>query len=238
MESCNSSQSGADLRPELFGDLATVLDMLPYGVIVFTPGGRIRYANYLAEDALTRMDGMLQSGSHISFTDPRTQYELRSWMASMGRASGSQAILGTRVLSIHRSHGLRPYTAKITMPAETLRGSEASTRPAEPNAVLLFADPEITHAPRCLELGILFGLSRRESEVAIRLWEGFTLASAADSLGISPNTAKTHLGRVFEKTGVSRQQELLQMMHQSLPPFLVERWHREARPLRKPAAVA
>lgn len=238
MESHNSSPSGVDARPELFGELATVLDLLPYGVIVFTPDWRIRYANYLAEDALYRSDGMRRSGPGISFIDPRTHHELGAWMASRVRESANRNLLGTRVLSLHRSNGLRPYTAKITMSAATLRSSGAATRQVQPNAVLLFADPEISHAPRCLDLGILFGLSRRESEVAIRLWEGLTLSSAAISLGISPNTAKTHLGRVFEKTGVSRQQELLQVMHQTLPPFLVERWRHEAKPLQKPAAVA
>lgn len=47
-------------------------------------------------------------------------------------------------------------------------------------------------------------LSGREREVLGQVAEGLTNAEAAAALGISPSTLKTHLDRVFEKTGTTR----------------------------------
>lgn len=52
------------------------------------------------------------------------------------------------------------------------------------------------------------GLSEREEEVLALLVGARTLASIADELGISYNTAKTHASRIFRKTGVGSRGEL------------------------------
>ncbi len=53
------------------------------------------------------------------------------------------------------------------------------------------------------------GLSPSEAAVAARVWEGDSIADAARELKISPNTVKTHLKAIFEKTGVDRQSALV-----------------------------
>ena len=52
----------------------------------------------------------------------------------------------------------------------------------------------------------------RESALAMALAQGSTLAEAAAALGISIHTARTHLKRVFRKTGTNRQAELVRLM--------------------------
>jgi len=47
---------------------------------------------------------------------------------------------------------------------------------------------------------------------------GATFADTADSLQISANTAKTHLARIFSKTGVSRQADLIALVNRLVPP--------------------
>jgi DNA-binding CsgD family transcriptional regulator len=44
------------------------------------------------------------------------------------------------------------------------------------------------------------------------------LKEAADLLGIRETTAKTHLQRIFEKTGTSRQAGLIQLLMAATPP--------------------
>jgi DNA-binding CsgD family transcriptional regulator len=51
-----------------------------------------------------------------------------------------------------------------------------------------------------------------EGRLAERLAAGEPLAAAARSLGISATTAKSHLARLFEKTGTSRQADLVQLL--------------------------
>ncbi len=54
-----------------------------------------------------------------------------------------------------------------------------------------------------------FGLTQREADVACLIAEGYDLVAIARHLGIRPDTARTYLKDVFEKTGAHRQAELV-----------------------------
>ena len=58
----------------------------------------------------------------------------------------------------------------------------------------------------------VFGLSGGQKRLAREVAEGFGLTDAAHSLGISINTARTHLTRVYEKTGVNSQSALVRLV--------------------------
>jgi DNA-binding CsgD family transcriptional regulator len=47
---------------------------------------------------------------------------------------------------------------------------------------------------------------------------GATIGEAAEMLDISANTAKTHLARIFSKTGVTRQPDLIALVNRMVPP--------------------
>jgi len=57
-----------------------------------------------------------------------------------------------------------------------------------------------------------YNLTSAEAEVCQRLYEKKCLSGVAEDLGVSVNTAKTHLIRSFRKIGVSSQAELLQQL--------------------------
>ncbi len=58
----------------------------------------------------------------------------------------------------------------------------------------------------------VFGISDGQINVARQIALGKSLKQAADVLGISANTARTHLTRLFEKTGVSTQAALVRLL--------------------------
>jgi DNA-binding CsgD family transcriptional regulator len=62
------------------------------------------------------------------------------------------------------------------------------------------------------ELRDLFGLTGAEVRLAAAVFEGLTLAEAAERFGLSVNTVRFQLARIFDKTGVSRQAELVKLM--------------------------
>ena len=64
------------------------------------------------------------------------------------------------------------------------------------------------------ELHDLFGLTAAEIRLAAAVFEGLSLPEAAEKFGISINTARFQLARIFDKTGVSRQAELVKLMMQ------------------------
>lgn len=57
-----------------------------------------------------------------------------------------------------------------------------------------------------------FDLTFSEQRLAEQLLTGRTLAEAAQALGVSRNTAKTHLARIFDKTGARSQMALLRLL--------------------------
>lgn len=57
-------------------------------------------------------------------------------------------------------------------------------------------------------LRALYGLTRCEAELAVALAAGADLHRYCDEHGVSPNTARTHLKHVLDKTGLHRQAEL------------------------------
>jgi DNA-binding CsgD family transcriptional regulator len=58
----------------------------------------------------------------------------------------------------------------------------------------------------------LFALSRAEGRLAALLLEGRSLRQAAEELGVSLNTVRTQLRKLFEKTGSSRQGALIRTL--------------------------
>ncbi|MEL6640198.1 MAG: nuclear transport factor 2 family protein [Pseudomonadota bacterium] len=58
----------------------------------------------------------------------------------------------------------------------------------------------------------IFGLSDGQLGLAHRIVEGDNLTSAAATLGISVNTARTHLSRIYDKTGVHSQTALVRTL--------------------------
>ncbi|MFD1883841.1 helix-turn-helix transcriptional regulator [Paracoccus pacificus] len=54
-----------------------------------------------------------------------------------------------------------------------------------------------------------FGLTGTETEVLRLIYKGLGAVETAQAMGIAPSTARTHLRHIFEKTGTSRQSELV-----------------------------
>lgn len=85
-----------------------------------------------------------------------------------------------------------------------------------PRAIVYLRPTGLDQAPSLQRLGVLFGLSRREAMLAGLLVRGLTVAEAARDLGISEQTARTYLRQVFEKTGITRQAELIRKLQASI----------------------
>lgn len=65
----------------------------------------------------------------------------------------------------------------------------------------------------------LHGLTGGELRVLLALSQGLGGIESAEMLGISEPTIRTHLQRIFSKTGTSKQAELLSLLHRSTPPI-------------------
>jgi DNA-binding CsgD family transcriptional regulator len=66
--------------------------------------------------------------------------------------------------------------------------------------------------PRLDRAATVFGLSAAQQRVAAEIVRGHSVPTAASTLGISVNTARTHLNRIFDKTGVHSQPALVRIL--------------------------
>ena len=77
---------------------------------------------------------------------------------------------------------------------------------------ILFYGATLEDADRIEILRRTFGLTRAEAKLALEMRHGDGRRGAAARRGISYATARSHLTRIFDKMGVSRQAELVRML--------------------------
>ncbi|MBB3011084.1 helix-turn-helix transcriptional regulator [Cupriavidus alkaliphilus] len=192
------------------------LDTLDFGVMVLQADLRVRYANSWAE-ALVRADShlSLQDGVLRAHSDT-LQAVLRKLLDGAMRGRGADAASGSWM---HITSGGQPVPIIVT--------PLVSRQPAEgpwqlPAAMLLLGNSESRSVLDAGVLTSLFGLSRKESIIAIRLAAGETLNEIAEREFLSPHTVRVHIRDTLRKTGTHRQSELVRLLH-LLPGVNLER---------------
>jgi DNA-binding CsgD family transcriptional regulator len=95
----------------------------------------------------------------------------------------------------------------------------ARIAPRASAALFITPAPDGSSAPSAA-LAALFDLSPAEIRTVERIIAGDTLAEAAAKLGIAVTTVRTHLAHIFEKTGTSRQAELIRLAAKFAPPIV------------------
>lgn len=73
-------------------------------------------------------------------------------------------------------------------------------------------DPDAILERQLLSAKVIFGLSNGQLALAKQIAIGDSLKSCAQTLGISVNTARTHLTRIYDKTGVNSQTALVRLL--------------------------
>ncbi|SOY61950.1 helix-turn-helix transcriptional regulator [Cupriavidus taiwanensis] len=192
------------------------LDTLDFGVMVLQADLRVRYANSWAE-------ALVQADSHLSLQDgvlrahsDTLQAVLRKLLDGAIRGRGADAASGSWM---HITSGGQPVPIIVT--------PLVSRQPVEgpwqlPAAMLLLGNSESRSVLDAGVLTSLFGLSRKESIIAIRLAAGETLNEIAEREFLSPHTVRVHIRDTLRKTGTHRQSELVRLLH-LLPGVNLER---------------
>lgn len=183
------------------------LDTLDFGVMVLQADMRVRYANSWAE-ALVQADSNLSlEQGLLRSRDPSLQGVLHGLLEGAVRGRGADAASGSWM---HITSGGQPVPI-IVVPL-------VSRQPVEgpwqlPAAMMLLGNSESRSVLDAAVLTSLFGLSRKESIIAIRLAAGETLNEIAEREFLSPHTVRVHIRDTLRKTGTHRQSELVRLLH-------------------------
>lgn len=197
-----------DLERRAANTFAQALELLPTAVLLLDVRLAIVHANSAAEAMLSARD--------VMYADPQRGLRIRAPMAhasladALARAASGGAALGQRGIGIPlvRRAGGPPLVAHVLPLHAGECPSGVSPRAA---AALFVADAAAPAAVPVQALALLYDLTPAEVRVFELIASGHASAQIAAQLGLAPSTVKTHLLRVFDKTGCRRQAELVHL---------------------------
>ncbi len=169
--------------------LCATLDGLAEGAALVDGAGRTVHRNralleLLASDSQAEL---LLTAADALVTGLRLQ---------VGSGAAGRAL--TRAASMETEAGRYRLFATVAEACSTGRGV----------CCVLLVEPHVRPLPQEASLRRRFGLSRREAEVALLLAQGRRNSHVAESLGISPHTARHHTEMVLAKLGTRSRAEV------------------------------
>lgn len=187
------------------------LNRIDEGVMFVDLNARIVFANFAAETFFANRDLRKDKGRlhGNSISETANLHAVIAKCAATGLRPGPGGHI-----SLTRAPGRSPLSLLIApLPFESSCGIVAS----RPMAIILVNDPDKNSKPDAAQLREKFGLTAAEAGFAVEISTGDGIQAAADRLSISRATARTHLSRIFDKTGTRRQAELVRVLISTRP---------------------
>ncbi len=177
------------------------------GTIIVDAAMRILFADRHAEAMFSRMAGDCAAKGAVSLPDAKADAKLRAAVAACFNADVDTREAGR--ICISNAAGVADFSVEIAPCRVNITSVFGWPALA---AMLIFHDHERDRELRIAALRDRFELTQAEAALALEMLKGDGRAAAAKRCGISVNTARTHLSRIFEKTGVRRQAELIRLL--------------------------
>lgn len=192
-----------DLRDSEAATFAATLDGLSAGIFLVDADCRLVHANAAGHDMLSADDVLSSIGGQLVARDMKSNRTLREVFADNRNAldaKGTALTLTARDGERYVMHRLPLTSAARTRIGMTYRAVAA-----------LFVRKVALDSP-CGELvARAFELTPAELRVLLAIVEVGGVPETALALGVAETTVKTHLHRVFFKTGSSRQADLVKL---------------------------
>jgi DNA-binding CsgD family transcriptional regulator/PAS domain-containing protein len=183
-----------------------VLDRICEGIVLLDRNERIVYANAAALKQGTNGGALRLRNGAISTWSPTHSQQLAAMIGAAMRGAAASA------MSVPR-----PQDGQlVTLIVSSVRGRDvgrfADVDMPDATVLLLIIDPANRAGIPVAWIADAYGLTPGEARVALAAASGGSIPEMARSLNLSPNTVKTHLRKVFAKTGTSRQAELTRLI--------------------------
>lgn len=180
------------------------LEMARCGAMLVGDGGHVHIANRAALAVLQKNDGISISRTGLIAERPAgTRHLQRMVQQAINCPDGGEPAQS-------------PFTLERKLPASVLLvrvvpGPELQCwqSAGKRSALVKVYDPDPDLMIDEKSLISVYGLTRGEANLALKLVQGKSIEVAANELCISAHTARTHLKRIFMKTDTHRQSELV-----------------------------
>jgi DNA-binding CsgD family transcriptional regulator/PAS domain-containing protein len=203
-----------DLKKVEAQALGSTLDNLAAGVIVVAEENRILHANHAARRMFAKGTPIRSVSGRLAARGEVAGAELAK---AIDLARRDEAGIGATGIGVPLSDEAGEPAVAHVLP---LARGDLRTR-LLPQATAAVFVTQAAGAPlaNIAAVAASIGLTPAEARVVERLLSGMSLVEVAAALGIAETTAKTHLSRIFAKTGVARQAELVALIDRLVPPL-------------------
>ncbi|MEM5389701.1 LuxR C-terminal-related transcriptional regulator [Paraburkholderia phymatum] len=200
------------LRSEM---LEKTLDGLSAGVFLTARDGHVVYMNAAAERQVKAGHSIRLAHNRLTPVHPTAQVALATSINAAMRADTASA-WSEHSVAIPDGTGDGGYVATV-LPIENGERS-GILAPFAASVAVFMQDP--IHVPLMPgeAFARLYRLTGGELRVLLALSQGLGGMESAAMLGITEPTVRTHLQRIFSKTGTTRQADLLSLLHRYTPP--------------------
>jgi len=197
-----------DLKKVEAAALADSLDTLTSGMFLVDAGGRIVHANRSGH--LMVSDGNVVRALHGKLGAPEPTAD-RALLDSFAAAGSGDAALGRKGIAVplHARDGTR-YVANVLPLTSGARRTAGVSYAAVATVFVNKAALDMLSPPEAIAKE--FQLTQAEIRVLFAVIELANVPEVAAMLGLSQETVKTHLRRLFAKTGTRRQAELVKLV--------------------------
>jgi DNA-binding CsgD family transcriptional regulator len=194
--------------------LLEAIGSLHTAVLLLDSAGRVIDLNGPARAILARRDGLrLGPEREIELARGVGDRDLAPLFGGAGAPALANGVQRGGAITVARQGKRMPYALLVA----PLCSRDFLPDHEQPAAVVFITDPETVGAPGEQALHDVYGLTPTETALAQRLTAGQSLAEAAGEMEISKNTVRTHLKRIFSKTGTGRQAELVSLLLRGAP---------------------
>ena len=184
-------------------------ESLSIGVLEVDSDWVVLYANDPARKSLNLADAILLNDGRLEARRAADRIRLQRWLGDLTGGTTPKPLV------LARATGRVPY---LLLRAGSAIVDSDSGKSAH---LLLLVDPQVPPQVDPEVLAEVFGLTRAESAVAAAVGRGESLRDFTARAGIAEGTARRHLERIFLKTGVERQAQLVRLVLACTVPLRV-----------------
>lgn len=197
------------------GQYQDLLARVGVGCLVIGPRWEVLRINETATRALQGDHGFATQRGYLRLRNTPQLKSLRLAIDAAVQAHLSGMVAQPSVaVAVPSAHG----GADLKMVVKPLPSGRGPCSELTPAALLLLlndgaGDTEDIDADL---LASLYKLTRSEARVGVLLTKGYTLKEAAEALHVSINTVKTHQHRIYDKLGLNRRSQMVNLLSRSL----------------------
>lgn len=186
------------------------LDRLAIGTVILDGRGRVIDTNRAARETIKVTRAMALVDDRLVLKKPDDNIRLAR---AVKQALAARKTPNTFVEALRITSQTEPDLGLLvkSMPLTDRYQADVS-----PSVIIYVGDSAQRNLAQEGFIAQLFGLTPTEAFLATLLANGFTLAEAAAKLGVTENTIRGYAKKIFAKTGVSRQADLVRLILKSV----------------------